>query len=89
MTTKLFPDSRPDARKQVLVDLCPGERRIFRLGESLFRAWIDSPDAGAEIYKSGDWIWTPIPSGAISAHPRAEALTAYEIDHLPVPQSIF
>jgi hypothetical protein len=71
------------------LDLCPGERRIYRLGESVFRAWIDSPDAGAEIYKSGDWIWTPIPSGAISAHPHARALSAHEIEQLPVPQSMF
>ncbi|HEX7464834.1 MAG TPA: hypothetical protein VF382_08090 [Actinomycetota bacterium] len=83
------PNERPGEKELDFLDLCPGERRIYRLGESVFRAWIDSPDAGAEIYKSGDWIWTPIPSGAISTHPRAEALKAFEIEQLPVPQSMF
>jgi len=83
------PNERPGEKEPDFLDLCPGERRIYRLGESVFRAWIDSPDAGAEIYKSGDWIWTPIPSGAISTHPRAEALKAFEIEQLPVPQSMF
>lgn len=66
------------------VNLSPGEQRIYRVGESVFRAWLDRADAGAEIYKSGEWIWTPIPSGAISAHPRAVELTADEIQQLSV-----
>jgi hypothetical protein len=83
------PEARSGERELAFMDLCPGERRVYRVGEALFRAWIDSPDAGAEIYKSGDWVWTPIPSGAISAHPNAEALTAHECAQLPVPQSMF
>jgi hypothetical protein len=62
--------------------LSPGERRVYRLGESVFRVWQDRPDAGAEIFKGNEWVWTPIPSGAIAAHPRAVELTPYEIERL-------
>ncbi len=62
----------------------PGERRIYRIGDSLFRVWVDRPDASAEFYKAGMWAWTSIPSGSIMAHPRAEALTAREVEEPPL-----
>lgn len=65
--------------------VAPGERRIFRLGRLLFRAWADQPDACAEFYRDGRWVWTPIPSGGIVAHPRAEELTAEEVRELRLP----
>ncbi|HZP90139.1 MAG TPA: hypothetical protein VFC04_03985 [Actinomycetota bacterium] len=61
------------------MDLSPGERRIYRLGGSVFRAWIDRPEAGAEIYKSGEWVWTPIPSGAILSNPHAVEISGDEL----------
>ncbi len=61
------------------MDLSPGERRIFRLGGSVFRAWTDRPDAGAEIYRSGEWVWTPIPSGAILPNPHAVEISSEEL----------
>ena len=48
----------------------------------MFRVWVDKPGAAAEIYKSGEWIWTPIPSSAIIIHPHAEALPAQEVAKL-------
>lgn len=61
------------------VDL-PGERRIYRLGESVFRVWVNQPTAGAEYFKGGEWVWTPIPSGSIMDHPLARELTEDELD---------
>ncbi len=60
----------------------PGERRIFRLGGLLFRVWADRPEASAELYRNGDWVWTPIPSKSIIAHPRAEELSEEEVGAL-------
>ncbi len=60
----------------------PGERRIFRLGGLLFRVWADRPEASAELYRNGDWVWTPIPSESIMAHPRAEELSEEEVGAL-------
>jgi hypothetical protein len=60
--------------------LPPGERSILRVGALTFRVWVDRPEASAEYYKDGTWIWTPIPSIAILEHPRAEAVTLEESD---------
>jgi len=63
------------------VDL-PSERRIYRLGESVFRVWVTQPAAGAEYFKGGKWVWTPIPSGSIMEHPHSQELTAEEFEAL-------
>ena len=63
------------------VDL-PSERRIYRLGESVFRVWVTQPAAGAEYFKGGKWVWTPIPSGSIMDHPHSQELTAEEFEAL-------
>ncbi len=62
--------------------LPPGERRIFRLGELVFRVWIDRLDASAELYKNGEWVPTAIPSGSITEDPRSEELTPDELEAL-------
>ena len=64
------------------MSLSPGERRIYRVGHSMFRVWVDKPDAAAEIYKCGEWIRMPILTSAIIIHPHAEALTAQEVAEL-------
>lgn len=63
------------------VDL-PSERRIYRLGESVFRVWVTQPAASAEYFKGGKWVWTPIPSGSIMDHPHSQELTADEFEAL-------
>jgi len=63
----------------------PGERRIYRVGASVFRVWIERPEASAELHRNGEWVWTPIPSGSILGHPRAEELSAEEIEALRLP----
>ena len=62
----------------------PSERRIYRLGESVFRVWVSQPAASAEYFKSGKWVWTPIPSGSIMDHPQARELTEDEFEALRV-----
>ena len=61
----------------------PGARQVLRVGALTFRVWIDRPEASAEYYKDGAWIWTPIPSIAILQHPRAEPVTLDEPDASP------
>src|SRR5581483_8588559 len=76
------PSARPGATapmEDAFMDLSPGERRIFRLGGSVIRAWTDRPDAGAELYRSGEWVWTPIPSGAILSNPHAVEISSDEL----------
>ena len=63
------------------VDL-PSERRIYRLGESVFRVWVTQPAASAEYFKGGKWVWTPIPSGSIMDNPHSRELTADEFEAL-------
>jgi len=77
------PSGRPLSIKanDLTVDL-PSERRIYRLGESVFRVWVSQPAASAEYFKSGKWVWTPIPSGSIMDHPQARELTEEEFDSL-------
>ncbi|HEX9124021.1 MAG TPA: hypothetical protein VF984_11835 [Actinomycetota bacterium] len=60
----------------------PGERRIYRVGESVFRVWVDEPVASAEYLKDGEWVWTPIPSGSIMDHPSAHLLSNEEVNDL-------
>jgi hypothetical protein len=57
----------------------------MRVGALTFRVWIDRPEASAEYYRDGRWIWTPIPSIAILQHPRAEAVTLEESDPSRAP----
>jgi len=76
------PLPRPRHVDLIGMSLSPGERRIYRVGHSMFRVWVDKPDAAAEIYKSGEWIRTPILTSAIIIHPHAEALTAHEVAEL-------
>ncbi len=77
-TPRSAPSRGPNGTRLVF----PGERRVYRVGGSLFRVWVDRPDAGAELYNAGAWVWTFIPSGAILMHPRARALTAEEAEQL-------
>jgi hypothetical protein len=65
--------------------LPPGDRCVVRIGDATFRAWTDRPDAGAEFLNGREWVWTPIPSGAIMAHPRAVHLSLRERQLLGVP----
>ncbi len=60
----------------------PSARRIYRVGSMVFRVWVERPDAGAELLKGSEWVWTPIPSGSIATHPRAEELTEADVDGL-------
>lgn len=48
----------------------------------MFRVWVSQPAASAEYFKSGKWVWTPIPSGSIIDHPQARELTEEEFDSL-------
>ena len=63
----------------------PGERRIYRVRESVFRVWMDRPEACAEFFKAGEWVWTPIPSGSIIEHPLAQELSPKETQVLRLP----
>ncbi len=82
--TFLEPRPRPEASMESkgLRITPPGERRIYRVGGSLFRVWADRHDAGAEFYKAGMWVWTPIPGGSIIGHPDAEELSVEEVRKL-------
>ncbi len=50
------------------------ERRVYRVGDSVFRVWANRLQAGAEYFKEGQWVWTPIPSCSIIDHPQAREL---------------
>lgn len=56
----------------------PGEREIYRIGRTVFRVWADRPNATAELYRDGDWVWTAIPSGAIIHNPQSVRLEPEE-----------
>lgn len=60
----------------------PGRRGVFRIGDSFFRVWLDEPSASAEIYNSGEWMYTIIPSGTIVAHPGSIPLSQEELIEL-------
>lgn len=49
-------------------------RRVYRVGSSVFRVWVNRLQAGAEYFKEGEWVWTPIPSSSIIDHPQATEL---------------
>jgi hypothetical protein len=46
-------------------------RRVYRVGGSVFRVWVNRLESGAEYLKEGQWVWTPIPSSSIIDHPQA------------------
>ncbi|HEV8621274.1 MAG TPA: hypothetical protein VGR33_00050 [Actinomycetota bacterium] len=46
-------------------------RRVYRIGSSVFRVWVNRLVSGAEYLKKGQWVWTPIPSSSIIDHPQA------------------
>ena len=64
--------------------ILPSQRRIYSVGSSLFRVWVDEPESSAEFLRRGEWVWTPIPSGSIVDHPMAKELTAEEVETLRV-----
>ncbi len=65
-----------------VIAMSPGEQRIYQIGRSLFRVWVDRPSAGADFFKAGEWVSTPIPCGSILGDPRAVPLTQVEADRL-------
>ncbi len=68
------------------MSMSPGEQRIYQIGRSLFRVWVDRPSAGADFFKAGEWVSTPIPSGSILGDPRAVPLTQLEAEKLGLAQ---
>jgi hypothetical protein len=40
----------------------------------VFRVWVNHLEAGAEYFREGQWVWTPIPSSSIIDHPQAREL---------------
>ncbi len=60
----------------------PRKWRVYRVGRSLFRVWLDRPEAGADVYKDGRWLWTPLPSESVMHFANAEELTAEEVETL-------
>ena len=40
----------------------------------MFRVWVNHLEAGAEYFREGRWVWTPIPSSSIMDHPQAKEL---------------
>jgi hypothetical protein len=61
-------------------------RRVYRVGSSVFRVWVNRLESGAEYLKEGQWVWTPIPSSSIIDHPEAIELGEEELPAL-VPGS--
>jgi len=51
--------------------VAPAVRRVYRVGSSVFRVWVNRLESGAEYLKEGQWVWTPIPSSSIIDHPQA------------------
>ena len=49
-------------------------RRVYRIGGSVFRVWVNRLESGAEYLKEGHWVWTPIPSSSIIDHPQGVEL---------------
>ena len=56
----------------------PAVRRVYRVGSSVFRVWVNRLESGAEYLKEGQWVWTPIPPSSIIDH--AEAIELGEED---------
>jgi hypothetical protein len=56
-----------------------GVRRVYRVGGSVFKAWVNRLESGAEYLKEGQWVWTPIPSSNIMDHPSAIELGEEEL----------
>ena len=54
-------------------------RRFYRVGGSVFRVWVNHLESGAEYFKEGKWVWTPIPSRRIIDHPQARELTQEDL----------
>ena len=52
------------------------------LGGSIFRVWIERPDATAEYFKDGDWVGTHMPSGSITGNPQSVEITGEEFERL-------
>jgi hypothetical protein len=46
-------------------------RRVYRVGDSVFRVCVNRLESCAEYFKEGQWVWTPIPSSSIIDHPQA------------------
>ena len=65
----------------------PGTRRVYRVGGSLFRVWVDDPAASAELLKNGEWVYTPLPSGSIVGSPAAQELSDAEVRALEADPS--
>src|SRR6058998_962116 len=55
-------------------DEAPAVRRVYRVGGSVFKVWVNHLESGAEYFKEGTWVWTPIPSRSIIDHPEATEL---------------
>ena len=49
------------------------------MGGSVFKVWVNHLESGAEYFKEGTWVWTPIPSRRIIDHPQARELTQEDV----------
>jgi hypothetical protein len=49
------------------------------VGGSVFRVWVNHLESGAEYFKEGTWVWTPIPSRSIIDHPQARELAQEDL----------
>ena len=49
------------------------------MGDSVFRVWVNHLESGAEYFKEGTWVWTPIPSRSIIDHPQATELAQEDL----------
>jgi hypothetical protein len=51
----------------------------------VFRVWVSHLEAGAEYFREGQWVWTPIPSSSIIHHPQARELCEEDLAALLAP----
>lgn len=62
--------------------MTPTVRRVYRVGDSVFRVWVNRRESGAEYLKEGQWVWTPIPSSSIIDHPHSKELRPEDLTAL-------
>ena len=74
--------SLPQAQAGPPNEAPPAERRVYRVGNSVFRVWVNRLQAGAEYFMEGEWVWTPIPSSSIIDHPQATELAQEDLTAL-------
>jgi hypothetical protein len=68
------PVSPAATRSEQPDEVTPAVRRVYRIGGSVFRVWVNRLESGAEYFKEGNWVWSPIPSSSIIDHPQAMEL---------------